>query len=73
MALKDKITELATENSYPSVTISLSTHRTHPDSEQDAIVLKNLISQATDRLNSEFDKREIQPVLDQLQTVLSPV
>ncbi|HEV7380891.1 MAG TPA: hypothetical protein VGN64_13920 [Dyadobacter sp.] len=73
MALKDKITELATENSYPSVTISLNTHRTHPDSERDAIVLKNLLSETNERLNSEFDKREIQPVLDQLNFLESEI
>lgn len=73
MALKDKITELASENSYPSITLSLNTHRTHPDSEQDTIVLKNLLSEATERLNSEFDKREIQPVLDQLHLVESEI
>ena len=73
MALKDKITELASENSYPSITLSLNTHRTHPDSEQDAIVLKNLLSEATERLNSEFDKREIQPVLHQLHLVESEI
>jgi hypothetical protein len=73
MALKDKITELATHNNYPSVTISLNTHRTHPDSERDAIALKNLFSEATDRLNSEFEKREIQPIMDQLRKLESEI
>ena len=69
MALKEKITNLANENNYPSITISLNTHRTHPDSEKDAIVLKNLLSQASERLSSEFDKREIEPILDKLSQI----
>ena len=69
MALKEKITNLANENNYPSITISLNTHRTHPDSEKDAIVLKNLLSEASERLSSEFDKREIEPILDKLSQI----
>lgn len=73
MALKDKISQLANEENYPCITISLNTHRTHPDSERDAILLKNLISEASDRLSSEFNKREIQPLLDQLSLVESEI
>lgn len=69
MALKDKIEQLMSKNNYPLVTISLNTHRTHPDSEKDAVVLKNLISEAFDRLNAEFNKREIEPLLTNLSQI----
>jgi hypothetical protein len=40
MALREQLQRLATETDAPCVTISLNTHRTHPDNEQDEIVLK---------------------------------
>jgi hypothetical protein len=57
---------LAQERSNPSVSISLNTHRTFPDCQQDAIALKNLVKEAENRLLEEFDKRSIQAVLDRL-------
>ncbi len=42
--------KLANNVANPSVTISLNTHRTHPDNQQDAILLKNLVKEATDKL-----------------------
>lgn len=43
---------------YPTLTITLPTHRTSPDNQQDPIRLRNLVTQATDRLLGEFSKRE---------------
>jgi hypothetical protein len=73
MALKDKITDLANEKNHPCITISLNTHRTHPDSEKDAIVLKNLLAEASNRLSSEFDKKEIEPLIAQLGQIESEI
>lgn len=42
MTLRQKLEVLATEKNTPCVTISLNTHRTHPDNAQDVILLKNL-------------------------------
>lgn len=39
------------------VTIILNTHRTKPENQKDAIVLKNLIKEAESRLYEHFDKR----------------
>lgn len=44
--------------SYPSVTITMPTHRTSPDNRQDPIRLRNLITQAADRLRAECSARE---------------
>lgn len=68
--LFQKIEKLATENSKPSITLSLNTHRTHPDSTKDAIVLKNLASDAEKRLLKEFDSKEIEPLIQKLKFVL---
>lgn len=43
---------LASHVANPSVTISLNTHRTHPDNLQDAINLKNLVKEASERLRN---------------------
>lgn len=53
--------------SYPSLTITLPTHRTFPDNRQDPIRVKNLITQAGERLLGEFSKREIDPLLTRLE------
>jgi len=58
---------------YPSLTITLPTHRTSPDNRQDPIRLKNLIRQATERLRSEFGKSEIEPLLSRLENLAANV
>lgn len=58
---------------YPSLTITLPTHRTSPDNRQDPIRLRNLSSQATQRLLSEFNKREIEPILTRLDNLVAKV
>jgi len=59
MTIRDKIIALANENSQPCVTISLNTHRTHPDNSQDDILLKNLLKEAEYRVLSEYGKRDV--------------
>jgi len=66
---KVKFEKLATEKSNPSVTISMNTHRTHPENLQDAILLKRLCKETEERLISEFGKREILPLLENLQLI----
>lgn len=63
------IQKLAEEKSTPCVTICLNTHRTHPDCQTDAVLIKNLCKEAEDRLLAEFNKRTIQPLLDKLTQI----
>ena len=58
---------------YPALTITLPTHRTSPDNQQDPIRLRNLVTQATDRLLGEFSKREIGPLLARLEDLVNDV
>ena len=58
---------------YPAVTITMPTHRTSPENKQDPIRLRNLVKQASDRLLSEFSKREIEPVLGRLEYLAAGV
>ena len=55
--------------SGPAVTITLPTHRTSPDNQQDPIRLRNLVREASDRLTADGGARPVQGVLDQLQRV----
>lgn len=66
---KSTLDNLAADQSNPCLTISLNTHRTHPDNQQDVIVLKNLISEAENRLIAEFGKRDIASLLEKLSAV----
>ncbi|MCB9309365.1 MAG: hypothetical protein H6567_04825 [Lewinellaceae bacterium] len=69
MALKDLIQQLATETNDPCVTISLNTHRTHPDNLKDGILLKNTIKGAEERLIEKYGKRNIASILEYLEEV----
>ena len=58
---------------YPSVTITMPTHRTSPENKQDPIRLKNLVGQAVDRLLAEFSKREVEPLLRRLDQLTAGI
>lgn len=71
MTLRQKIETLAKEKNTPCVTISLNTHRTHPDNAQDEIVLKNLLKEAEERIINEFGKISVASLLEKLSTIQS--
>lgn len=58
---------------YPSVTITLPTHRTSPDNKQDPIRVKNLVTEATNRLLGEFQRREVEPLLSRLEALVNDI
>ncbi|MFO7633203.1 MAG: hypothetical protein R6W76_11715 [Caldilinea sp.] len=60
-------------SSYPSLTITLPTHRTSPDNKQDPIRVRNLVAQAQEQLLQEFNKRELGPLLERLDRLSSEV
>jgi len=69
MTLKEKLEKLASQVNETSVTISMNTHRTSPENQQDEIVLKNLIKEAENRVIEEFGKRPASGVLEKLATL----
>lgn len=73
MTMKEKITKLAQTNENPSVSVSINTHRTHPDNLQDAIVLKNALKEAEERLLNEYEKREISALLEKINRVADSI
>lgn len=73
MALQKQLEKLATEKNLPCVTISLNTHRTHPDNLKDEILLKNMLKEAEERVINEFGKRAVIPLLEKLNHVSSEI
>lgn len=55
------------------ITIALNTHRTHPDTEKDAIVLKNLVAEAAERLAVNTDNNVARTLTEKLETLAKSV
>ena len=66
---KGKLEILASEKNSPCVTISMNTHRTSPDNLQDAILLKNLLKEAHERVKNEFGKRPVSVLLKKIDNM----
>lgn len=73
MALKETIQRLADEKNEPCVTISLNTHRTHPENQQEEIILKNLLKEAENRVIEEFGKRPAAEVLEKIESIADKI
>lgn len=67
------IQKLATEKNFPCVTISLNTHKTHPDNAQDIVQLKKLLRETEERLINEFGKRSVASLLTKLTEIQDEV
>jgi hypothetical protein len=65
--------ELMRHEAYPSVSILMPTHRTHPEEQQDPIRLKNLLDEAQQRLEAEVGKRPSWPVMKRLEALSDEV
>lgn len=63
---KDKLEQLATERSFPCVTISMNTNRTYPDNQKDSIELKKLMKEAHDHVVNEFGQYEVTSLLEKI-------
>jgi hypothetical protein len=63
---KEKLENLAVENSNPCVTISMNTHRTSPDNLEDIAGLKTLLNEAQERVVLEYGTY---PVIDLLEKI----
>ncbi|RZM79425.1 AOC03_06830 family ribosome hibernation factor [Leptolyngbya iicbica] len=59
--------------SVPALSILLPTYRHFPDHQKDPIRVKNLVDEARERLSQEFDKRDIEPLLIRLETLVADI
>ncbi|RYX83863.1 hypothetical protein EON83_13030 [bacterium] len=65
--------QLQAMRDYPSLSIITPTHRTSPDNLQDPIRVKNLVTEATNQLHDQFSKREVEPLLERLNTLVGQI
>lgn len=72
-SLKEKLKQLSSRSDEISVTISMPTHRTHPDNRQDEVKLKNLVKEAENSLTDQFGKREAGRVIEILETTAGEI
>jgi hypothetical protein len=63
---REKLEKLASERSNPCITISINTHRTHPENLQDAITLKNILKETRERVLNEFGKDHVNGLLKKI-------
>jgi hypothetical protein len=59
MICRSELKQVQGRRDYPSLSLLAPTHRTHPASRKDRIVVKNLAAEGLDRLRGEFKKREV--------------
>jgi hypothetical protein len=68
-----KLIMLASERIKPCVTISMTTHQTHPASAPDLLTLQGLLKEARERVINEFEKENVAGLLkyiDELEVEL---
>jgi len=70
---RQDILELQRHRSHPSLSILLPTHRTSPDNKRDPILLKNLVTEATDRLVELLGKRDAAPMIRGLERQVAAI
>jgi hypothetical protein len=70
---RQDILELQRHRSHPSLSILLPTHRTSPDNKRDPILLKNLVTEATDRLVELLGKRDAAPMIRKLEAQMAAI
>lgn len=64
MKLKSFLNYFSSREKGLAVSILLPTHRTFPDNKQDAIMLKNLVTEARNRLQSWPDRQEAETIME---------
>jgi PAS domain-containing protein len=70
---RNLIRKLTGFNQYPSISILLPTHRTSPDNNIDAMLLKKLLREAETRLFAEFEKRKISGLISKLRKIIASI
>src|SRR5262245_37104284 len=73
MICRSELMRLQGRRDYPSVSLLAPTHRTHPASRKDPIVVKNLVAEGLDRLHGEFQKRQVARVVQNLKRLVDRV
>lgn len=70
--LDDFTSDIFTSQKGPHVSIYLSTHKHHPENEQDRIRYKNLVTEVEKSLAESYSRREYDGLLSKLTELLEP-
>src|SRR5262245_52230423 len=73
MICRSDLQRLQAHRDYPSISLLAPTHRTAPANKKDRIVVKNLATKALKRLHGEFKKREVAPIVANLEKLIDNV
>jgi hypothetical protein len=73
MINRHDVKHLQSLTKVPALSILLPTHRTSPDNKQDPILVKNLVNEAKTRLGEEYGKRELEPLLNNLDELVETI
>ncbi len=71
--MKKVIDQLAKERGTGLVSISLNTHKSYPDYEQDEIALKNILKEAKQELDKKYDEMYSRITLNSLANMISEI
>jgi len=66
---KDKLEKLATERSFPCVTISMNTKQTFPANQQDIAEFKKLLNEAHAHVENEFSQYPVNNLLEKIDNL----
>src|SRR5215472_16134507 len=73
MICRSELKRLQGRQDYPSLSLLAPTHRTAPANKKDRIVVKNLAAEGLKRLQSEFKKREVAALVQNLNRLVERV
>jgi hypothetical protein len=73
MICRAELKQLQSQQDYPSLSLLAPTHRTAPANKRDRIVVKNLAAEGLKRLESEFKKREVAALVNNLNRLIDKV
>ena len=73
MITRQNLNYLQSLTKVPALSILLPTHRSFPENKQDPIRVKNLVDSAIARLNAEFSARDLEPLVQRLETLVSSI
>jgi hypothetical protein len=73
MICRSDLKRLQARQDYPSISLLAPTHRTAPASQRDRIVVKNLQAEGLERLLGEFKKRDVAPIVNNLNKLVDKV
>jgi Bacterial archaeo-eukaryotic release factor family 3 len=73
MICRSELKRLQDRKDFPAVSLLAPTHRTAPANRRDRIVVKNLLAEGLARLHGEFKKREVAPLVRNLDRLVDRV